>query len=496
MRRRAPATAVALCFLTASLGVQGQPAPSRDLRVKPVANRKVALVVGNSAYPKSPLRNPVNDARAVTAALTGLGFQTQSALDLNLRLLERSINDFVARVQPGDVAMFYYAGHGIQLEGENYIVPVDFDAKDEADAKYVSYSVSRMQERLEKAGARVVLIVLDACRNNPFQQTRSATGGGGLAAMGSGKGTLIAFATAPGKTADDNPRGSNGLFTTHLVNAMRQPGLSVDQMFNRVREGVYNESNGRQVPWTVSSVIGDLYLGAGEGASVVSGGNLPVPPPPVVQQPQASSAIVRNAVTPPPPVSEPLVVDHSTTLAAANAALERGDFGEAIRQSQTVLRADPRNKDALVILAGGFYRTGRWDTFVPAARQAVQAGATLNILLGHHHTLTGIHPSTLSISADKIAYRSMGGSCGQNPIEVPIKSLVSAQSVTSQQREIFLNVKLMDDKGKQRNFNFADPESAIHKDPQTSLPIVTATARAPKLVQSLAALLNQIAMPR
>jgi len=495
--RRASAVA-ALCFFAGGWALFGQPqpqSPTRDLRVKPVANRKVALVVGNSAYPKSPLRNPVNDARAVSTALTGLGFQTQSALDLNLRLLERSINDFVARVQPGDVAMFYYAGHGIQLEGENYIVPVDFDAKDEADAKYVSYSVSRMQERLEKAGARVVLIVLDACRNNPFQQTRSVTGGGGLAAMGSGKGTLIAFATAPGKTADDNPRGANGLFTTHLVNAMRQPGLSVDQMFNRVRESVYNESNGRQVPWTVSSVIGDLYLGAGEGASVVSGGNVP-PAPVVVQQPQASSAIARNNAVAPPPVSEPVVVDHSVTLAAANAALERGDFGEAIRQSQTVLRSDPRNKDALVILAGGFYRTGRWDTFVPAARQAIAAGATLNILLGHHHTLTGIHASTLSISADKIAYRSMGGSCGQNPIEVPIKSLVSAQSVTSQQREIFLNIKIVDDKGKQRNFNFADPESAIRKDPQTSLPIVTATARAPRLVQSLAALLNQTAMPR
>ena len=92
-----------------------------------------------------------------------------------------------------NVAAFYYAGHGLQIDGENYLVPVDFDAKDEADAKYAAYSASRVQERLERAGARVILVVLDACRNNPFANTRS--GGGGLAAMGSGKGTLIAFAS-------------------------------------------------------------------------------------------------------------------------------------------------------------------------------------------------------------------------------------------------------------------------------------------------------------
>ncbi len=484
---------ILLLTATAVLFAQQQQ-QQRDLRIVPTNARKMALVVGNSAYPKSPLRNPANDARAIAGMLTELGFQTQSVLDVNLRNLERSVNEFVSRVGPGDVAMFYYAGHGIQLEGENYLVPVDFDAKDEADAKYASYSVSRVQERLEKAGARVVLMVLDACRNNPFQASRSVTGGGGLAAMGSGKGTLIAFATAPGKTADDNPRGNNGLFTSHLVTALKEPGLSVDQVFNRVRERVYEDSGGKQVPWTVSSVIGDLFLRPGANGSATP------PPAPVAAAPQQNPFSRANRVTPAPapaPVEEsrpiiPPPVDSAAAVSGANAALERGDFEEAIRASSAILRNDPQNKDALLVLAGGYYRTQRWDVFVPTARQAVAAGATLTILLGHHHTLTGIHASALVLANGKIGFRSLGGSCNQNPIEVPFSSLVSAQGMTSPQGEIFLNVKLLDDKNKQRNFNFADPDSTVSQNQQSGLPIIMPTPKSAQLVQSLTTLINAL----
>jgi len=136
-------------FTLACVAAIAQP---RDLGVE--SNQKLALVVGNAAYPKWPLRNPLNDARAVAASLQDVGFQAEVAADVSLRNLEAAVNRFVAKVKNGDVAVFYYAGHGIQLEGENYLVPVDFDAKDEADAKYASYSASRVQERLEKAGAR------------------------------------------------------------------------------------------------------------------------------------------------------------------------------------------------------------------------------------------------------------------------------------------------------------------------------------------------------
>jgi uncharacterized caspase-like protein len=158
----------------------------RDLRLESSAQR-LALIVGNEAYPKWPLRNPVNDARAMDQALKATGFVTEVVLNASLPNLERAIDRFIGRIRNGDVVLFFYAGHGIQVNNENYLIPVDFDAKDEADAKYVSYSASRLQDRIDAAGARLTMIILDACRNNPFRATRAA--GGGLATMTSGKGT-------------------------------------------------------------------------------------------------------------------------------------------------------------------------------------------------------------------------------------------------------------------------------------------------------------------
>ncbi|MBL8175017.1 MAG: caspase family protein, partial [Bryobacterales bacterium] len=162
-------------LLAVAVGAFGQ--ASRDLQYESGNGRRLALIVGNEAYAKWPLRNPVNDARAVEQALRELGFETEAVVNAGLKALEQGVDRFVAKVKAGDVAMFYYAGHGIQIDGENYLVPVDFDAKDEADAKYVSYSAARVQERMDRAGARLSIVVLDACRNNPFRTTRSAGGG-------------------------------------------------------------------------------------------------------------------------------------------------------------------------------------------------------------------------------------------------------------------------------------------------------------------------------
>jgi uncharacterized caspase-like protein len=172
--------------------------------------------------------------------------------------MEKKIDSFAVNLKPGDVGLFYYAGHGIQIEGENFLIPVDFVLKDEADTKYSSYSASRLHDRMEKAGTGLNIIILDACRNNPFLSARSTSRG--LALMRSGEGTFIAFATAPGKTASDNPRGVNGLFTNYLLEALKEPGLNLDQVFSRVRERVALASNRKQIPWTASSVIGEFYF--------------------------------------------------------------------------------------------------------------------------------------------------------------------------------------------------------------------------------------------
>ena len=256
--------AAGLALLAISVAAQPAPAQTRDMRVESTS-RRLALVIGNEAYPKSPLKNPVNDARAMDKALRDTGFRTDLVINGKLRDVERAVDRFVTALHPGDVAVFYYAGHGVQLGGDNFIVPVDFDAKDEADAKYASYPISRVQERMEASGSQLNVLILDACRNNPFRNSRAA--GGGLSAMNAGRGTLIAFATGPGKTADDSAASANGLFTGHVVKALREPGLTLDQIFNRVRERVDSDSRHQQTPWSVTSVIGEFrFIPGPQGA--------------------------------------------------------------------------------------------------------------------------------------------------------------------------------------------------------------------------------------
>jgi uncharacterized caspase-like protein len=463
----------AFAILTAALNAQ----PRRDLQLE-VNGRSLALVVGNQAYPKWPLTNPVNDARAMAATLTSVGFEVEKVDNANLKQFEQAIDRFIAKIRKNDVAMFYYAGHGIQIGGENYLVPVDFDARDEADAKYVSYSASRLQERMDLAGARLNIVVLDACRNNPFRPTRG--GSGGLAAMSTGKGTLIAFATAPGKTADDNPSGGNGLFTSHLIKTLQEPGLSLDQVFNRVREGVYADSQERQLPWTVSSVIGEYYF-----RPPAAGGN---------QNPLARQQLAPTA-PPPNPLARaanpaPARVDPSASLPGAQQAFDRGDTEEAIRAATEILRSDPSHREALRILALSQFRKGDFDLFEATGAQALAAGAILKLTLGHHHTLTGGHFATVTLGGGKFAFEAAPGSqCNQKPFELPLVNLVEVKVQNSNQGEVFLNVRIRDEENKVKNLNFAHPDSKI--DSSNGLPRLVSPQNSPRMLGSVATVLRK-----
>jgi hypothetical protein len=240
--------------------------------------QKRALVVGNIAYAAAPLRNAANDARDIDASLTRLGFVTGGPLlNASFRELAAAIDRFANSVKPGDTAFVYFAGHGVQIRGENYLIPIDFRANSEAEVKNRAYSATRLADRLSKSGADLVILVFDACRDNPFRSSggsrsgRSLADSPGLAAMAvyepaaapavrATAGMLIQFATGSGRTADDNPRGGNGLFASHLLTALEQPGLTVEQIFSLVRQRVNDDSGGQQVPLTMSSVVRPIYF--------------------------------------------------------------------------------------------------------------------------------------------------------------------------------------------------------------------------------------------
>ena len=224
-----------------------------------VAPKRVALLIGNAAYASAPLFNPANDASDLAAALKSRGFDTLVALNSSRSDMTTRIRAFVEKVEPGSVALFYYAGHGMQVRGKNYIIPVDAHVQSEADVLDQGVEIDSVLQRLEIKAAAINLVILDACRNNPF--TRAY--GGGLASMDAPKGTLIAFATSPGKLALDG-KGRNGVFTKHLLANINLPGLKVEDVFKRVRIGVTEESKGQQVPWENTSLTGDFYFVAPE----------------------------------------------------------------------------------------------------------------------------------------------------------------------------------------------------------------------------------------
>ena len=249
----------ALSFVPALLTSQ---TPQRDVTVEPIrVQKKLALVIGNQSYPKSPLRNPVNDAAAMAKALRGMGFDdVAEKKDLTMRQMRVEIDRFAASLRAGDLALFYYAGHGVQANDQNYLIPVDFDSASEADLPYDAYPAGQVRDKLEQSGARLRILILDACRNNPFRSKRD--GVRGLSPMASSvEGTFIAYATADNGVADDNPKDSNGLFTKLLLNAMRTPGLDLKQIFEKAKQEVYVASQKMQRPYTYDGVIGQFFFG-------------------------------------------------------------------------------------------------------------------------------------------------------------------------------------------------------------------------------------------
>lgn len=219
---------------------------------------RIALVIGNATYKDSPLLNPVNDAHDIAARLRQAGFTVMLHDNATKQQMEQAISDFGARLTENTVAMVFYSGHGIQVQGRNFLVPVDARMGTEQQVRLQTLDLDILLDQMAAARSRVNLVVLDACRDNPFEHKfRSLSGG--LAQMNAPEGTMIAYATAPGKVASDG-EGRNGLYTEELLKAISQPGLAIEEVFKRVRVGVRQRSDGAQTPWESSSLIGDLVI--------------------------------------------------------------------------------------------------------------------------------------------------------------------------------------------------------------------------------------------
>ena len=232
-------------------------------RVPSGIERRVALVIGNSTYRVSPLDNPANDATDITNALNKVGFRTTLIRNATLGQMRDATRKFAEQLQSADVALIYFAGHGIESNRKNYMIPVNADLKFEYELTDQAYDAGSWLEMLETIKSsnseRVNIVILDACRNNNLIGSRSL--GSGLGRMDAPTGTFLSYSTAPGKVAADGAKGQrNSPFTRHLLNVIQQPGLQIEEAFKEVRRNVSRDTNGAQVPWESTSLVGKFYF--------------------------------------------------------------------------------------------------------------------------------------------------------------------------------------------------------------------------------------------
>lgn len=285
-----------LCLLTGGAFAQ------RTLTVAPVpGEQRVALVIGNGSYKNAaPLANPPNDARLMAETLAALGFRLvggRPLVNADKAGMERAIREFGRLLRGGAVGLFYYAGHGVQVRGENYLIPVEANVASESDVKYELVNAGHVLDEMSNAGNRLNMLILDACRNNPFGGRGLRSASNGLAQVTAPAGTVISYATQPGNTAADGA-GRNSPFTTALAASMRKPGMGVFDTFNEVGLAVKNATGGQQQPWLATSPIeGGFQFAAGAAlASTAPSAGAASPAPVVAIDPAANERVFWDSV--------------------------------------------------------------------------------------------------------------------------------------------------------------------------------------------------------
>jgi len=257
-----------------------------------LAQKRLALLIGNSAYKNGPLKNPVNDVAAMDTALSRSGFDVMVLKNADRATIGRAIDKFGSKLKSYDVGLFYFSGHGLQVDGINYLCPLGMNIQGQSDVPYEAIDAGKVLAKMEDAGNRMNVVILDACRNNPFKRS-FRSGRNGLAQMDAPTGSFIAFATSPGRVAYDG-KGRNSPYVTHMINNMTRKDMTIEKFFKQVRRGVMKDTGKKQVPWESSSLVGEFYF-AGKGSSGSSSGSSSA------SQSSSQSSSNQQQYTPPPP---------------------------------------------------------------------------------------------------------------------------------------------------------------------------------------------------
>ena len=248
--------------LEEQLRVAQQPNQSNKPPTISGLERRVALVIGNATYKVNPLKNPVNDSTDMARSLRSVGFDVIEANNTTLAQMREVTRRFADKLGNSDVGLVYYSGHGVEVKGKNYLIPVNADIKREYEVVDQAFDASQFLEMMDNIrgpnNKRVNILIVDACRNNELQKSWRSTNNG-LARMDAPGGTFISFATAPGRVAADGS-GRNSPYTKHLLQALKQPNVPIEQVFKVVRRNVMEETKGEQIPWENSSLVGDFYF--------------------------------------------------------------------------------------------------------------------------------------------------------------------------------------------------------------------------------------------
>ena len=320
------------------------------LPVRAQAERRIALVIGNGAYRDAPLKNPANDAKAIAAVLAKQGFKVILRQNATKSEMESAVAEFGEQLNQDSVGLFFFAGHGMQVGGRNYLVPSDAKITSEQRVRLETLDVDIVLEQMQAARVRVSMVILDACRNNPFER-RFRSFGGGLAQINAPEGTIIAYATAPGKVASDGD-GANGLYTTELLHALQQPGVRVEDVFKQVRVRVSRASNGAQVPWEASSLVGDFYFTSPPAAASAS----PAPQAGAVDREMVFWNSVKDSGS-------------AAELDAYLAAYPDGTFASLARSRRAAVSAQAKPPSS-ALRTGGTENAGQQQAALPPARDA------------------------------------------------------------------------------------------------------------------------------